>query len=61
MQNIDIKIRLVMRLNSKLKRLELYLLGGTNAPKFMQASYKNAIVEHAIIKNVLINLNYLNY
>jgi hypothetical protein len=61
MTNIDVKIRLVMRLNSKLKRLELYLLGGTNAPKFMQSNYNNAIVEHSTIKNVLTNLNYLNY
>ena len=58
MTNIDIKIRLVRRLNARLKRLELYLLGNNNAPKFMQSEYSKANIKHKILSNVLTNLNY---
>lgn len=61
MTNIDIKIRLVIRLNARLKRLELYLLGNINTPKFMQSNYDNAVIKYSILKNVLSNLNYINY
>lgn len=61
MTNIDIKIRLVMRLNSRLKRLELYLSGNDNVPKFMQSDYNNATFKYVTLKTVLTNLNYINY
>ena len=61
MTNIDKKIRLILRLNSSLKRLEKYIFNNVNAPIFMQKDINKAIQEKEIIKNVLINLNYLNY
>lgn len=61
MTNIDKKIRLILRINSSLKRLEMYTLNNTNAPVFMQKDINKAIAKKQIIKNVLQNLNYLNY
>jgi hypothetical protein len=61
MQNTDKKIYLIMRLNSYLKRLELYLNENQNAPKFMHKELTKATLKYNILKNVLINMNYLNY
>lgn len=61
MQNIDKKVTLILKLNSTVKRLDLYLLGGLNAPKFMQKEYISATAKRNLIVNVLQNLNYLNY
>jgi hypothetical protein len=61
MQNIDKKILLVMRLNAKLKRLELYLNSNQYAPKFMHRELTEATLKYNTLKNILINTNYLNY
>lgn len=66
MQNIDKKIMYILRLNSKLKKIELYINSNkttfkTGIPNFMKKDIEKAIQKKEIIKNVLINLNYLNY
>lgn len=61
MQSIDKKVTLILKLNAKIKRLDLYLLGGVNVPKFMQKDYSNASIQRDYIFNVLTNLNYINY
>jgi len=61
MQNIDKKIMYILRLNSKLKKLNLYINNNQNVPLFMKQDVNNATKKYNTIKNVLINLNYLNY
>lgn len=61
MTNIDVKIRLVLRLNAKLKKTELYLNNSVNVPKMFQNDVNKAIKNHFILQSVLKNLNYLNY
>lgn len=61
MQNIDKKTTLILKLNDKIKRLELFLISGGNVPKFMQNDYLTAETKKAVLSNVLSNLNYLNY
>lgn len=61
MTNIDVKIRLVLRLNAKLKKTELYLNNSVNVPKMFQNDVNMAIKNHFILQSVLKNLNYLNY
>jgi len=68
MQNIDKKIMYILRLNKKLNLLDGYLLnnsiGENKNPiliKFMLGNITEATRKRNIIKNVLINLNYLNY
>lgn len=61
MQKIDKKITLILKLNAKIKRLELFLISGENAPKFMRNDYLKAEINKNILTNVLVNMNYLNY
>ena len=61
MNSIDIKVRLILRLNAKLKRSELYLRANDNVPPFMRDAVNKATIQSLIIRNVLNNLNYLNY
>ena len=66
MQNIDKKIMYILRLNSKIKKIELYVKSNQNTfkneiPNFIKNDINKAIEKKEIIKNVLINLNYLNY
>ena len=61
MQNIDKKVRLILRLNQQLKRHELFLISNSNAPAFMQDNIEKSKAKNIILKNVLSNLNYLNY
>jgi hypothetical protein len=62
MQNLDKKVTLILNLNSKLKKSELYLKNNSgNMPKFMIESIKRVTKSHDTIRTVLENLNYLNY
>ena len=61
MTNIDVKIRLILRLNAKLKKTELYINNSVNVPKMFQNDVNKAIKNHFILQSVLKNLNYLNY
>jgi hypothetical protein len=61
MQNIDKKVRLILRLNSSLRRLELYLISNQYAPKMMHKELTRVTKKYNILKNVLINTNNLNY
>jgi phage-related protein len=61
MTNIDLKIRLILRLNSKLKKIELYLNNSKNVPLMFQNDVNKAIKNHFTMQTVLKNLNYLNY
>lgn len=61
MKNIDKKVLLILNLNKKVQRLNLYIMEGLNAPIFMQKDYKKAIVKRDAIIKVLTNLNYINY
>ena len=61
MTNVDQKIRLILRLNAKLKKIELYLNNSKNVPLMFQNDVNKVIKNHFIMQNVLKNLNYLNY
>lgn len=61
MTNVDQKIRLILRLNAKLKKIELYLNNSKNVPLMFQNDVNKVIKNHFILQNVLKNLNYLNY
>ena len=60
-QDLKSKVRLILRLNAKLKRSELYLRANDNVPPFMRDAVNKAAIQSLIIRNVLNNLNYLNY
>lgn len=66
MQNIDKKVTLILKLNSKVKSKSLFLKNKENAQnipalKNYILSIDNNLIKLSIIENVLINLNYLNY
>ena len=61
MTNIDVKVRLIMRLNSKLKRLAICILQNRDAPKQLQPRINEVSVKKQTLERVLHNLGYLNY
>lgn len=64
-QNFDKKVTLVIKLNRKLQFLNNWIEENEKSPliKFdtFKVQYNEAIIKSSITKNVLLNLNVLNY